>query len=229
MDIEPIKLWLKNTLRVGAAWNILAMLGSLLAGLLILYISFWVSYGVLWFISHSFHALPHRVILLISGLFMTIVVVVGARQNLDQLEPLERQVRLAQDLDITLSPGTRYGMRYDTNAAKAGAFEIRSMASVVNYILCGGVILVLGSLVKLSKVRRLHAIDVDQCARVIALLLTVAKRQSFVEIVEKLPGLNPVKVFDDLRCVEGVLFLASEPPGLTLLPELRAELNRIKP
>ena len=67
----------------------------------------------------------------------------------------------------------------------------------------------------------------DGCVRVIALLHAAARRQSFAEIVEKLPGLNPVNVFDDLRYIDGILFLSSEPPGLMLNPELRSELNRL--
>jgi hypothetical protein len=203
------------------------MVGCLLAGLLVLYVSFWISYGVIWFISHSFFPLTHRGILLIAAGFMTLVVLVGAKQNRERLEPLERQVRLAHDMDITLSPYTRYGMSYNTNAVKAGAFEIRSLASVINYVLCGGVLLVLSSVRKLRQFRQLKRIDVDGCARVIALLHGVARRQSFAEIVEKLPGLNPVKVFDDLRWIGGVLFLSGEPSGLTLHPDLRSELTRL--
>jgi hypothetical protein len=99
------------------------------------------------------------------------------------------------------------------------------MASVINYILCGGVLLVLNSRLKLRQYQRLRTIDVEECARVLALLQAVARRQSFEEIVQKLPGLNPVKVFDDLRWIEGVLFLTNEPAGLTLHPELKTELN----
>jgi hypothetical protein len=55
----------------------------------------------------------------------------------------------------------------------------------------------------------------------------MVRRQSFVEIVEKLPGLDPVKVFDDLRYIDGVLFLSTEPAGLTLHPELKQELQQL--
>jgi hypothetical protein len=87
--------------------------------------------------------------------------------------------------------------------------------------------LVLGSLSKLRRFRRLRRIDVGGCARVIALLHAAVKRQSFSEIVERLPGLNPVNVFDDLRYIDGVLFLSREPSGLMLDTEVRSELNRL--
>jgi len=52
-----------------------------------------------------FFPLTHPVILLIAGGFMALVVIVGARQNREKLDPLERQVHLAQEMDITLSFG----------------------------------------------------------------------------------------------------------------------------
>ena len=61
----------------------------------------------------------------------------------------------------------------------------------------------------------------------ITLLLAAGRRQSFAEIVERLSELDPVRVFDDLHWIEGVLFLSTDPPGLTLLPELRTELMNL--
>ncbi len=227
LNCEPIQSWLQKTLKTAGAWNLVSMAAGLLGGLLVLFVSFWVAYGVIWFISHSLYVLSDRAILLVAGGFMTLVVIVGARQNWESLDPLEQQVRLADQMDITLSPWNRYGVAYDTDALKAGAFEVRSVASTINCILCGGVLLCLGSLGKLRRFRRMRRINVAECARVIALLRAAARRQSYAEIVEKLPGLNPVNVFDDLRYIDGVLFLAREPSGLTLIPELKSELNSL--
>jgi hypothetical protein len=227
MNTDAVQVWIKKRVRAAVTWNAVAMAGCFVGGLLVLYISFWVSYGVIWFIAHSFYPLAHHTILLIAAGFMTLVVVVGARQNWEDLEPLQREVRLARDMDITLTPYTRYGMSYNTNAVKAGIFEVQSMAYLINYILCGGVKLVLGSIGKFNRVKRLRAIETDECARVIALLHTRPRRYSFEEIVQNLPALNPVKTFDDLRYIDGVYFLSNEPAGLTLLPELRDELNQL--
>lgn len=227
LQFGPIEAWLQKRLSAAGAWDLVAMAACLLGGLLVLFVSFWVAYGVIWFISHSLFVLSDRVILLAAGGFMTVVVLVGARQNWQSLDPLEQQVRLAEQMDIRLSPWNRYGVTYDTDAMKAAAFEVRSVASTINCILCGGVLLCLSSLTKLRRFWRLRRINVDECARVIALLHAAARRQSFAEIVEKLPGLNPVSVFDDLRYIDGVLFIAREPSGLTLTPELKSELNRL--
>ena len=142
------------------------MAGGVLGGLLVLFVSFWVAYGVIWFISHSVFPLSHRAILLVAGGFMTLVVIVGARQNWQNLDPLEQQVRLAEQMDVTLTPFTpwnRSGMSLDTNPVKASAFKIRSVASTINCILCGGVLLLLGSLPRLRRFQRLRRIDVAGC------------------------------------------------------------------
>ena len=209
------------------AWKIAAVVACLVGGLLVLYVSFWASYAVIWIISTGLFPLKHHAILLIASGFMTLVVIVGARQNWEDLDPLRREVQLAKEMDITLTPYSRYGISYTTDAVKAGVFEIRSLASFINWILCGGVKLVLGSVGRLRQFRRLKSINTDACARVLALLQRKPGRHSFEEIVKELPGLNPVRTFDDLRYVDGVVFLSNEPPGLTLLPELREELGRL--
>jgi hypothetical protein len=225
VNADKVSLWLGKRLRTTEVQSgVLAVL-FVVVSLVILFVSFWVTYGVVWFVSFSFKLpLSHHVILLIAASFMVVVVIVGARQKRDGADMLEQQVKLAEDMDITLSPWTRYGMTYDTNAMKTGAFEIRSVASAANYVLCGGVLLGFSAMDKVRLRRRLKTIDVAGCSKVLALLLATARRTPFAEIVERIPGLDPVKVFDDLRFVEGVLFLATDPAGLTLNPELREEL-----
>lgn len=224
LDGELLRSWLKKKQSGARALKLLAAIGSMAAGLLVLFVSFWVAYGVIWFISFSFYRLKHRVILAIAGAFMALVIAVGARQNRQSIEPLDRQNALARDMDITLTPWTRYGMSYTTNAAKAAEFEIRSVASVVNYILCGGVILLLGGVARFREFWRMKGLDLEDCARVIGVLHAAGRRQSFAQILEQLPGLNPVIVFEHLRSIEGVLFLSNDPPGLTLHPDLKEEL-----
>lgn len=226
MNSEIVQNRLNRNIRTRMVLHTVTLVVCFLGGLLILYGSFWVTYGILWYLSHSLVPLANHTLLLLAGAFMTLVVVVGARQNWEELELVQREVRIARDLDVTLTPYSRHGLSYRTDVMKAGVFEVRSIASVVNFILCGGVKLVFGSGRTLRELRRLKNIDKGECARVIQLLHMMPGRQPFEEIVKRLPGLNPVKTFDDLRYVEGVLFLANEPSGLTLLPEFRAELDR---
>lgn len=225
MNPEVVKAWLRRRNRAAMGWNLAGAVGLMLAGVVVLYVSFWVCYGVIWFVSSPFLPVSHGVRLLLSAGFILLVVVVGARQNWEDIDPLRQQVRMAKDMDITFSPFNQYGVSLKTDAVKAGAFEVRSIAAVCNAVLCGGAKLLIGGVRSLRRFWRLRSLEVDGCARVLALLAAQGRRQSFTEIVQKIPGLNPVRTFDDLRYVEGVLFLSNEPPGLTLHPDLKAELS----
>jgi hypothetical protein len=69
----------------------------------------------------------------------------------------------------------------------------------------------------------LRRIDVESCAAAIAVLLA-GRKLTFQEITGAIEGLNPVSVFPQLCHIEGVMFLKSEPAGLTLTSEFRQEL-----
>lgn len=224
MNSEPVSGWLKKRMSQTRAWKLFGVAARLLTGLAVLFVTFWVAYGVIWFISFSFYPLTHTVRLLLAAGFVTLVVITGVKQNWEELDPLQQQARLAKDMDITLDPDGYYGMSLTTNAVKAGAFEVRTLASVGAYVVGGGPRLLLGAVRSWREFRRLSAIDIEGCAQVLALLAAEGAKQSFTELVQKLPGLNPVKTFEDLHHIDGVLYLASEPRGLTLRPELRAEL-----
>ncbi len=209
-------------------WTLAGAVGLLLAGLGVLYVIFWAIYGIIWLVSNSFFPLPHTVRLGLSAGFLVLMVVSGARQNWAALDPLRQQAELGREMDIKFVPQNWFGIGNATNASKFAVFEARTVAAVGNYILCGGARLLIVGLSKLGRLWRLGSLDVEGCARVIALLAVEAKRQSFAEIVQKVPGLNPVKVFNDLRYIDGLLLLTNEPAGLTLHPELREELSRVE-
>ncbi len=216
--------WLKRRLGAARAWKLAGVAGSIILGVVVLWISFCVSYGAIWYVSHALLPLPRHVMLLIAGGFMVVVIIVGARQNWESIEPMQKQMRLAREMGIGLTPLTRGGISANTDVMSAEVFWVRGTAAAANWVLCGGVLLLLGAWAHLKQFRRLGRIDADGCARVIGLLQTVARRQSFAELVQRLPGLDPVTVFDDLHKIEGVLFLSTEPAGLTLHPDLKSEL-----
>jgi hypothetical protein len=75
-----------------------------------------------------------------------------------------------------------------------------------------------------QKSRRFRHFDIEGCAAVLTLLSMARSRVSFQEIVDGIEGLNPVEVFPQMQEIEGVLFLKSDPPGLSLSQELRQTL-----
>ncbi len=69
--------------------------------------------------------------------------------------------------------------------------------------------------------------DIASCAKILVILLEKGSRVSFTELARLVPELNSVKVFPQLRDIAGVIFLQSEPSGISLTSDLRAELGRV--
>ena len=77
------------------------------------------------------------------------------------------------------------------------------------------------------KAWRVRSLVFADAARVIAFLDTRAHRVGYHEILDAVPGIDPVRTFGDLGRVDGVLTLVTTPAGLSLNDQLRSELNRV--
>ena len=73
----------------------------------------------------------------------------------------------------------------------------------------------------------LPRMDIESCAKILLIVLNKGSRVSFTELAQLVPECNSVKVFPQLRDIAGVVFLESEPSGISLTSDLRAELSRI--
>jgi hypothetical protein len=92
-------------------------------------------------------------------------------------------------------------------------------------LLFAGPRLVTAALSAFKKAGRLVRLDAEGCSRVLALLLSRNARFS-CEDVSQLAGVpDSAKVFRQIRDLDGVVFLESEPAGLSLTSELREELG----
>jgi hypothetical protein len=69
--------------------------------------------------------------------------------------------------------------------------------------------------------------DVECCAKILVILLNKGSRVSFTELSQLVPECNSVKVFPQLRDIAGVIFLESEPSGVSLTSDLRIELGHV--
>lgn len=68
--------------------------------------------------------------------------------------------------------------------------------------------------------------DIGSCAKILLILFEKGSRVSFTELAQLVPECNGLKIFPQLRDVAGVIFLQSEPSGISLTSDLRAELSR---
>lgn len=69
--------------------------------------------------------------------------------------------------------------------------------------------------------------DIKCCAKVLAILLQKGSRVSLADLTQLVPECNAVKIFPQLRDIAGVVFLQTEPSGISLTSDLRAELAKV--
>ena len=79
-----------------------------------------------------------------------------------------------------------------------------------------------------EKAKRMKKMDFDGCAAVLVLLLSRDSRVPYSEIKARIPKLDTLAVFAQMEDIDGVLFLDSDPPGLSLSEALRRELSLFK-
>jgi hypothetical protein len=99
-----------------------------------------------------------------------------------------------------------------------------SFSKVLCDILFAAPRVVVWSLKRIGRIYKLLQLDIDGCAAVLTILYESGGRVAYSEIEGRVDGLNAQQVYRQLHLIDGVLFLASEPPGLTLGSPLRTKL-----
>jgi hypothetical protein len=103
-----------------------------------------------------------------------------------------------------------------------------STAASVSKVLCDILFaaprVVVWSLKRIGRIYKLLRLDIDGCAAVLTILYEAGQRVSYAEIEDRVDGLDAQTVYRQLHLVDDVLFLESDPPGLTLGSRLRAKL-----
>lgn len=203
---EHIRDWLirqRQTLRVQ---RLLRAGAALALSLFILFFTFWFFYFPVDFAVTQLWGPSVKVSLLIgAGVFVLYLIASllaqpsHLRQKLHESEPDEVAVS-----DVMLA---------------------RLITTVIRY----GPHLILESIRLVGDAGRLAAFDVDGCAPVLALLARADARLPYADILPVIPpGHDANDVMAQLRLLEGVLFLKSEPPGLSLTSAFRKELRARK-
>jgi hypothetical protein len=108
----------------------------------------------------------------------------------------------------------------------ANRVEARLITTIISY----GPHLFVETFRLLGEAGRLRKVDMDGCAAALARLAKADARLAYSEIVPVIPGdHDPDEVMQQLRLLKGVLFLKSDPPGLSLTTALRKELRALQP
>jgi len=221
MNSEVVKAWLRKKKTWGFYQNELLGVGGLVGGLLILFLTFWFTYAVIWFgaygvsaasellINKKFHV-SHEIRLVCSGVFVVLLFVQHFRTDPNHWGDYP-------DRDYASAPA----LQMQAGAIGGLGFMLAypgASANMVADILLVGPRLITGSFGLMKKGFRIKNLDENGCAELLAFLHSQAKAAPY----EELKSAGWEQWFQQLRCIEGVQFLQS---GLLLSQELKNELS----
>ena len=207
MASDPIKDWLHKTNLAAIQVNLLGAAGFFAAALFLLGITFFILYVFAGVLTQSETA---RLILAAFG--------VGG-------------VFLANSMFGT-APARPGAAALPANSKSAG--QNQNTDSLQTFIRMAMALIFCGpkaaqaGFAMLSKIQRLKKMDYDGCTLVLLLLLSRDSRIPYSEIKTRIPRLDTLTVFGQLEDIDGILFLDSDPPGLSLSEALRREISIFK-
>jgi hypothetical protein len=223
---KGIKAWLRKKAKADAAGKVLGGLLTLAAAALAFFITFWVVYvaiiiGFSWFVP-----MDESTRLWLSGIVLLLLIIGNATTDRRYLESYSVSTGTRHPKPVTLFiPGVGIGSTINPFAPDSA----HSFIKILSGILLIGPRLLTAAIRMFNDARRLAQIDAASCAPVLALLFANDERVPLEKVRESLPESESLAVvLAQLRLLDGVLFLSSEPAGLALMSELRGEIRGIK-
>ena len=221
MNTDQVEMWLRRRVRSSAGRRVLLAVGAFAAGAVILLMTHWIVYGVIFFGFHWIIPLFHSIRWWASLVFVILLFVGNARTSREYLTEYSFTTGTASDTPVSFYVP---GLGVASNINPLAPDTIRSHVKMITDVLYTGPRVVVWGIRSIQKAYHLAKLDVSACAAVMTLLFAAGQKVSFVDIAAKLPSLNISKVFTELGYIDGVMFLTAEPPGLTLESAMRKEL-----
>jgi len=224
MNPESIEPWLRRLKRRSVTSKRLLSGIALVAGVAVLFLTFWFTYAIIWFGMHGISALSelafgkrlylaHGWRLVASGVFVVLLFVQHFRTDPLHWGDYEKRDYVAAPA-LQMQAGVLGGLGFMLAYPSASA-------NMVADILLSGPRLATGAWRLWQESRRMARLDAPGCAPLLAFL---ASRHQAVPY-EELREAGWECWFEQLHSIEGVVFLQK---GLSLSGELRQELNRLQ-
>lgn len=206
MATDPVKDWLQRKNRESIQVNLLGAAGFFAAGIFLLGITFFIIYVFTGIVAESGTT---RMILAAIGLAFIFVgnSIFGA---------------------APVRPGAQSLPAAKPGSPNQNPDSVQTFIRTVLAIVFSGPKAISAGLAMLEKIKRLKTMDVDGCTLVLLLLLSRNSRIPYTEIKTRIPKLDTLTVFGQLEDIDGILFLDSDPPGLSLSEALRNEISIFK-
>jgi hypothetical protein len=218
MNAAAIQSWLRRKNTSDAAVRRVTAVLALAGGLVVLFLTFWFTYAIVWFAFHGVAALGalfanqklrlgHEWRLVISGVFVVLLFIQHLRTSPWHWGEYPERDDYSRLAGRVLGPWAL--LKY------SGA-----SANMIADILLSGPRLVTGSWQLWREAARLRSLDAEVCSRLLAFLLSRPEVVPYDELCEA----GWEEWFGQLRGLEGLVFLER---GLKLSAELRQELLKL--
>ena len=214
-----VREWLSRKVRLEKSLCALSAAALLLLGLVAVYVTWWVVYGVIGF-GFSWLSLSQTTVTVATWVVVVLLFVGNARTEREYLEDLKFETgdRVMVTVAVARFTGSPWAM------ALLGPQTARSFVKVLVTLLYIAPRLLSLAFRMGRRAARLRQLDVDGCSRVLAMLLRRDGRVPFRTIFAKHPDLEPRRIIPQLREIAGIVFLPSDPAGLTVTPSLTDEI-----
>lgn len=194
---------------------------SLLIGAVVLYVTFWVAYGVIWFASTPFGDLSSTVLTASAATFIVLLFIGNATTDREYLNQLEVSLDPTRGLKVFVA-------RMTGNHFMLGFLDpetARSFIKVLTTLLYTGPRAIGQSWRLVDRARQLAGIPRETAAGVMALLLKKEARVPFADLLQTFDERDLLQLLPRMTLIDGVIVLTTPPPGLTLAPSLADEFH----
>ena len=224
MDTAAVTVWLNNKKSSGFLLHLLTGVVGLFAGLVVLFVTFWFTYAVIWFgwygvsaiselIANKRLHLSHGWRSTASGVFIVLLFIQHFRTSRWYWGEYPKD-------DYVAMPGLQ-ACTGVTGALATMLAHHEASANMIADILLSGPRLVVGSFKLAAQGFCWRKLDADGCAQLLVLLYDRVGAVPY----DVLKDAGWEEWFEQIRCIDGVQFLQK---GLVMSEDLRKEFNSLQ-
>lgn len=216
-----MQAWLTSTLTTASRTAMGVAAAGAVGGVFVLLLTFVLIHGAFFFLNMTVLGLSYKLVVAASVVAIVVLFIGNHTTSREYLESYSFTTGTASDKVVSFEV-PRLGTVSNINPiAPDSAHSYLKMFMGVLYT---GPRMVMGCVHNLKRAKRLQALDVDGMAALLSFLMGRDKRVALTEIAAAMPGRDLAALLPQMAEIDGVLFLKSEPPGLSLSTDLRRDI-----
>ena len=221
---KSAEAWLRQRVRAGSLKYAAGSVGVMLLAAVALIVTWWFLQFYAIGIIARLLGIPPAWQFVIGLVVLALLFAAGVLSDRRELETLSFSTGTFEKRPVTIYvPGVGFSSTINPFAPDSA----RSFIKILAMIVCFGPRLAVESVRLLGKALRLRGVDVEGCAPVLAVLAKADGRVPFPDLAAAVPAGHDVgRVLSQVQELDGVLLLRAEPPGLSLMSEVRAQLRK---